>query len=241
VDVWLHTKDRWETYMMDDGTQAMIETRSLAQQVYGYLCDAIRSGKFTYGETLSTKHLAEELHVSMMPIREALKRLEMDGIVEIRPRSQCLFRIPTKKTILNALDLRELLEIYCVEANFATLDSTRLEPLRRLTTEMETVLYDESIDLKKYIALDWRFHLELCNLADNEFIDRSYRELNIHLNMYYIYHIGSTLNVEQTFKDHIDLVEALSNHDARAVDIIRKHLHDSRKNITSGAFFQKQG
>jgi DNA-binding GntR family transcriptional regulator len=40
----------------------------------------------------------------------------MDGVVEIRPRSMCLLRKPTKKTILSAIDVRELLEVYCVKA-----------------------------------------------------------------------------------------------------------------------------
>ncbi|MCK9288376.1 MAG: GntR family transcriptional regulator, partial [Sphaerochaetaceae bacterium] len=71
---------------------AIIEKRSLAEQVYHYLCDSIIGGRFNYGDTLSTKQLADELSVSMMPIREALKRLEVDGLVEIKPRSMCVLK-----------------------------------------------------------------------------------------------------------------------------------------------------
>lgn len=60
------------------------QKRSLTEQVYHYLCDSIIGGQFNYGDMFSTKQLAQELSVSMMPIREALKRLEVGGLVEIR-------------------------------------------------------------------------------------------------------------------------------------------------------------
>ena len=76
---------------------AVIDKRSLAEQVYQYLCDSIIGGRFNYGDTLSTKQLAKELDVSMMPIREALKRLEIDGLVEIDPEAcACSRRRPRK-------------------------------------------------------------------------------------------------------------------------------------------------
>ena len=217
-----------------------IEKRSLAEQVYLFLCNSISAGRFKYGETISTKNLALELNVSMMPIREALKRLEVEGVVEIRPRSLCLFRTPTKKTILSAIDVRELLEVYSVKTIYASVDKERISGLRRLVMAMSSALSEVPIDLKKYIRYDWQFHMELCTLADNEFVTKSYKELNIHLNMNYMYDIGIKPNVSQTFKDHIDLVEALESHSPEAVAIIEKHLKISRRNILSGTFFSQE-
>jgi DNA-binding GntR family transcriptional regulator len=222
---------------MDDKEFIAIERRSLAEQVYLHLCNSISSGKFKYGQTINTKKLTEELKVSMMPIREALKRLEMDGVVEIRPRSMCLLRKPTKKTILSAIDVRELLEVYCVKTIYSTIEEARLAELRKIIDSMREVMAKEPIDLKKYIRYDGQFHKALCDLVNNEFISKSYKELNIHLNMNYMYDIGIKPNVSQTFIDHIDLVEALATHSPAAVDIIDKHLRISRKNILSGEFF----
>ncbi len=225
---------------MDEKDNFAIEKRSLAEQVYLYLCNSISSGRFKYGETISTKRLAEELQVSMMPIREALKRLEMDGLIEIRPRSMCLFRTPTKKTILSAIAVRELLEVYCVKLAYPSVDGERLARLRELIGAMSAALAEDPINLKKYIKYDWQFHMGLCDLADNEFISKSYKELNLHMNMNYMYDIGIKPNVSQTFKDHIDLVDALASHSPTAVAIIEKHLRISRQNILSGEFFAAQ-
>jgi DNA-binding GntR family transcriptional regulator len=216
----------------------IIEKRSLAEQVYHYLCDSIIEGRFNYGDTLSTKQLAEELNVSMMPIREALKRLEVDGLVEIKPRSMCVLKTPTKKTILSAIAVRELLEVYSVKSVYKTIEPERLEPLRVLTESMAAALVEKPANLRKYIKFDWQFHSALCALSDNEFIIRSYKVLNLHLNMSYMYDIGIKPNYDQTFQDHIDLVEALKNHSPLAVEIIEKHLRISKKNILSGSFFE---
>ena len=225
---------------MEENENAIIEKRSLAEQVYIYLCNSISNGKFKYGETINTKRLAEELHISMMPVREALKRLEMDGVVEIKPRSMCLLRTPTREAILAVIAAREMLEVYSVKSIYSLVEDARLNALREIIYEMKAAISGEPIDLKKYIKYDWQFHKELCDLTGNEFVSKFYKELNIHLNMNYMYDIGIKPNVSQTFKDHIDLVDALAAHSPTSVEIIQKHLYISRKNILSGRFFAEQ-
>ena len=225
---------------MEESDNIIIEKRSLAEQVYLYLCNSISNGKLKYGETINTRRLAEELNISMMPVREALKRLETDGIVEIKPRSMCLLRTPTRETILDAIAAREMLEIYSVEAIYASIENPRLEVLRKIIEEMKTAISEDPIDLRKYIKHDWQFHKELCNLVGNQFVSKFYKELNIHLNMSYVYDIGIEPNVSQTFRDHIDLVDALAAHSSEAVKIIERHLRINRQNILSGRFFSSQ-
>lgn len=226
--------------MEEESDNIIIEKRSLAEQVYIYLCNSISNGKLKYGDTINTKRLAEELQISMMPVREALKRLEMEGVVEIRPRSMCLLRTPTQKEILDAIAAREMFEIYSVKSIYASIENERLDVLREIIGKMKAVITEEPVNLKKYIKYDWQFHKDLCGLANNQFVDKFYKELNIHLNMDYMYDIGITPNLSQTFKDHIDLVEALAAHSAGAVDIIERHLRISRQNILSGRFFAAQ-
>ena len=224
---------------MKEEQAPIIEKRSLAEQVYNYLCDSIIGGRFSYGETLSTKELAKELNVSMMPIREALKRLEFEGLVEIKPRSMCVLKTPTKQTILSAIAVRELLEVYSVKTVYQSIKPQRLGLLKEIIKAMEAALAQSPPDFRTYIRYDWHYHSELCSLCDNEFIIRSYKELNLHLNMSYMYDIGIKPNYTQTFQDHIDLIEALERNDYRAVEIIEKHLQISKKNILSGSFFHE--
>jgi len=130
--------------------------------------------------------------------------------------------------------------MYSVKSIYASIENERLDVLREIIGKMKAVITEEPVNLKKYIKYDWQFHKDLCGLANNQFVDKFYKELNIHLNMDYMYDIGITPNISQTFKDHIDLVEALAAHSAAAVDIIERHLRISRQNILSGRFFAAQ-
>ena len=110
---------------------------SLAEQAYRDLCNRIIEGSIDYGESLNIREIAARLRMSTMPVREALKRLEMEGVVTIKPRSVCRMRLPTRQSILSALEMRELLEIHCVETIYSTVDASRLRRLRRLIAVMK--------------------------------------------------------------------------------------------------------
>ena len=222
---------------MDGNNTGVIETRSLGEQVYRHLCNLIIEGRINYGETINSKQLAMDMSVSPMPVREALKRLAVEGLVVIKPRSMCTLRIPTRKSVLDAIAMRELLEVYCVRSAYAAVEPERLVTLREITSTMGELVAAGSLDVPRYIKFDGQFHMELCSLAENDFIYKSYREVSLHLNMNHMYNIGIVPDISRTFRDHTDLVEALAAHSPTAVDIIKSHLSRSRSNIMKGRLF----
>ena len=123
---------------MADNSETLtpIDTSSLVDKVYDYLLKRIIEGEIKYGETLSIKILAEELQVSTMPVREALKRLEYERIVEIKPRSSCQIRIPTKPEIHDIYNLREVLELFAIRRYKENPDASKLKELQEITEKM---------------------------------------------------------------------------------------------------------
>ena len=83
---------------------------SLSQKAYVQLRDKILSGEFPLGAALSRRGLAVELHMSFLPISEALQRLEREGLVESKPRVGTRVRIPSAEDIQERYILREALE-----------------------------------------------------------------------------------------------------------------------------------
>ena len=170
-------------------------------------------------------------------MREALKRLEMEGVVTIKPRSVCRMRLPTRQSILSALEMRELLEIHCVETIYSAVDASRLRKLRRLIAVMKGIAEGRRGRREwRYIAVDREFHTELCALAQNHYIDKSYRETSLHLNMRHIYNLSVPPDIRRTYREHAELVEALSRHSRQAVSIIKGHLARSRGHVLQGSF-----
>src|SRR5438477_88359 len=83
---------------------------SLAESAYAQIRDGILSGDFPLGESLSRRRLGERLGMSLIPVAEALQRLEREGLVESRARSGTRVRIPTTEEVRGHYIVREALE-----------------------------------------------------------------------------------------------------------------------------------
>ncbi len=213
---------------------------SLSDRVYEYLSNQIIDGNIKYGERLNIKEISEQLNVSTMPVRDALKKLEMENIVRIKPRSNCVVTVPTKKSILDAVEMREVLELHATNLIYRTIAENELHPIYEIVDEMKIMTEGtpSSDKINRYIYLDLLFHTELCNLAGNEYLKKFYREVNLHLNMTFIYRIGIPPDIHETFKDHKRIAETLSENSPESLDLLEAHLKRSRGHIVQGKLFQ---
>jgi DNA-binding GntR family transcriptional regulator len=212
------------------------QPKSLSDQIYQILSEQIISGEIQYGDRLNMKELAVKLNVSIMPIRDALKRLEMENVVVIKPRSTCHVRVPTKQMTLDAVEARRMLEVFAVREALPRIEDHDLEELRSIVHTM-TALVRPYTDgrpravIEQYITLDHRFHTALCSLPRNEYLSRFYRETSMHLNMSFRYGIGVCHGLEATFHDHCEILDGLARRSVRAVEVLDSHLKQSRTNI----------
>ncbi len=211
---------------------------SLVDRVYEYLLEHIITGAIRYGDTISIKRVAQQLSVSSMPVREALKRLEFEGVVDIKPRSACTVRVPSQKTILEVYALREALEVYALAACGGRCPPASLQRMQLIVERMRGLgaEKDPAEREKKAIALDREVHSEICALAGNDLLDAIYRQLSLRVNM--------TLMHEKTFRTmekdwaemHADVLTSLTTDPARAIEVLRGHFASAteiwRKNGT---------
>jgi len=83
---------------------------SLAEKAYHGIRDEILRGQLRPGTPLSRRRLARQLGMSVLPVTDALRRLEGDGLVESRPRAGTRVRVPSEKDVRELYELREALE-----------------------------------------------------------------------------------------------------------------------------------
>lgn len=198
---------------------------SLVDRVYEYLLDQIIGGAVRYGDTISIKGVANRLSVSSMPVREALKRLEVEGVVDIKPRSSCTVCVPSQKTILEVYALREALEVFALASCRRNCPPESLERMARVVEKMRALgkEKDPAVKETRAIALDREFHGEICGLAGNDLLNSVYRQLSLRVNM--------TLMHEKTFRTmekdwaemHADVLACLSADPQRAIELLRSH------------------
>jgi len=112
---------------------------SLTEHAYYSIRDRILRGELPFGAGLSRRVLAEELEISIVPVGDALQRLENDGLVESRPRVGTRVRIPTARAIRGHYILREALETQAARIFVETATAEEREEIQRLATELDAL------------------------------------------------------------------------------------------------------
>jgi len=210
----------------------MIDTRRLEDKAYEFLLNQIIEGEIQYGQVLDIKEIAEKLNTSVTPVREAIKRLHFEQIIDFKPRTNYQVKVPTKKQIQEIYNIRELLETYALSIGIETIDSEKLNHLKSLVEQMGRIQTGDSPAARKQIVeLDRLFHTELCALADNDYLNSIYRLLSLHVNMAFIH--GKVFDQERYYESHARIVQALENSKEEAVQSLHRHFREVKERLST--------
>src|SRR5438067_13052620 len=91
--------------------RASADSSSLASEAYNIVRQRILRGELALGQVISRRKLAAELGMSFLPVSEALLRLEVEGLLESRPRAGTRVRIPSRDDVRGHFIVREALEV----------------------------------------------------------------------------------------------------------------------------------
>lgn len=145
---------------------------------YRIISQKILDGEFPPGMKLSRRKMAEATGVSVIPVIEALKRLEDDRLVESKPQWGSFVTIPTLEKIKQSYQLREAIE--CQSARILSLSMTQEQKniLMEIATELDTVPYkeDTAIDSRNSHVL---FHTKLTDFTNNHLLVDTLRKINL--------------------------------------------------------------
>ncbi len=208
---------------VDLNTGSTNEAKSLVDRVYNHLLDRIITGAIRYGDTISIKKVAAELSVSSMPVREAVKRLEFEGVVTIKPRSACRVRVPSRQMILEVYQVREALEGFAVLQSRGRLDPAAVGRLRVIVEKMRLLTAEPSADEREHraIELDRKFHEEIIGLAGIGLLNSFSRQLSLHVNMTLMHEKTYHALEDEWAAMHAQIVDCLESDPPRAVELLR--------------------
>ncbi|BCJ86395.1 transcription regulator [Effusibacillus dendaii] len=117
---------------------------------------AIMRGEFAPGERLVQEELAEAMGVSRMPIREALRQLEKEGLIMFEPHKGAVVTSVTTEDIEEIYQLRAILEWLAIERSMPNLTEEDKKMLKQLTIDMERAVEDD--DIERFVELNDDFH-----------------------------------------------------------------------------------
>lgn len=107
-----------------------VETALLADQVYASLHEAILSGELPAGSRLRIRDIAEQVGTSVMPVREAIRRLEEAGLAERSPHKGAVVRTHSLEELIHVYEVRRILEVAAARAGAPLIDEAGLQGMR---------------------------------------------------------------------------------------------------------------
>jgi DNA-binding GntR family transcriptional regulator len=149
---------------------------SAAGRAYAYVKGEILSRRFAAHDLLSEGQLAEAVGVSRTPVREALLRLESEGLVRLLPKRGALVLPVTVDEMADVMETRRLVEIFAVRKMAARRPPAALAPaLDGHLRDMRVAMHAH--DVAAYVQADRGFHLAIVAATGNEIIASLYRSL----------------------------------------------------------------
>jgi DNA-binding GntR family transcriptional regulator len=191
-----------------------IEKKSLAQEVYFYLRNGILTGALAPGTRLLESQIAAEMKVSRAPVREALRSLEADRLIEFHVNQGSTVREMKPEEISEIYTAR-----YVIEGYLATLAATRATPedLKRLKkTTMQAVKAAESGNLEDTINADFETHRLIWEISGHKLFYDILLHLEIQIRLFMSLQAVLFTNLFDSVKEHQDIYTAIASKDPDA-------------------------
>jgi DNA-binding GntR family transcriptional regulator len=158
------------TDVLDDGfgfAPTKLQRRTLNDQVYLGLKEAIITGSLYPGRVLTIRELGSSFGVSMMPVREALSRLIAEKALELKPNRSVAVPMLTSDRFSQITKIRVLLEGMAARDSVLHLGDADITELEQLNSQMES---NSAFDPKKFLALNREFHFRIYAASKQDYL-----------------------------------------------------------------------
>jgi len=192
--------------------------------IYQKLLAAIENGELRPGDRLLETDLAQRFGVSRTPIREAIRRLETDGLVAHKPRVGAMIRVLAQQEIVELYEMRIVLEATAAQMAAKHASKAEIHTLKTLNAHMMQV----ATDPYKVAMLNRKFHGCIISAARNRFLAQSHNSLSHALVLLGKTTLESSERVKDVVSQHDAIVKALiSGQPETAAKLMRTHMEAS--------------
>lgn len=217
--------------MSSDNLQVnMDEFLPLRDVVFNTLRKAILTGELKPGERLMEIHLANRLGVSRTPIREAIRKLELEGLVTMIPRRGAEVAQITEKSMKDVLEVRRALDALCAELACERITEEEKQQLKEACAEFEkaTKTKDTTIIAKADVAL----HDIIVAATGNQRLVQLVNNLSEQMYRYRFEYIKDESQHERLIEEHRIIYESIMKKDSvAAAEAAKLHIDNQEKSV----------
>ena len=199
------------------------QSKTLQHQVYEFLHEKIVNGIIPPGQRIVEEKVSQETGVSRSPIREAIRRLNSEGLVSVSPRGGVRVYRPTFSDFKYLYECRLGLEPTAAYYAAIRMNGEQQNHLKNLVEEMDLVI--EKRDLEKLKNLSTQFHFFIVESSENPYLMKMMKQLNSLMSFYRNEVLNIPKRVEDGAQEHQAVWQAIQSRDGKAAEeLMRAHI-----------------
>jgi DNA-binding GntR family transcriptional regulator len=208
-------------------TTAQANSHNLHEAIFQKLRSLLVEGTIPPGSKLNERELAESLNVSRTPIREAIRRLAADGLVELITNRGAIAVQLSKTDVIHTFEVIAQLEAYSGELAAQNITDATLSELEALQYEMMASYARR--DLSSYYKLNLRIHSLINQAANNPVLSQLFSQVNARIEALRFRSNKDGIKWEKAVQEHQEMIDALKARDsARMRKVMIAHVHNKR-------------
>lgn len=212
------------------GGKRAIKRQSLPDVIASDIRERILNGDLAEGVTVRQEALAEEYSVSRMPVREALKRLDAEGLVQLTNNQGATVTKHSLDEIGEIFDLRILIEVDLFRRAIPVMTAAQIARCEKVLEAMETS-YDAD-DVVKWGALNYEYHSALYAPANRGLTNDVLQRINLQSDRYVRMHLSVMKQRDPARQEHRDLLDlARDGQVDKACALLTSHISQTKKNL----------
>lgn len=196
--------------------------------VYELLRKAILDGKIKPGERIVENDYAEMFHTSRTPIREALRKLEMEGFVEYLPRKGVIVKGFSLSDIIEIYEIRKSLECLAIRHVVAKISGQEIDQIRAIVREMEKANQEDNIE--QLVTICQQFHDTILHTSSMPRLTSMINTLQDYLERFKRVTLEKPKRRGNAIKEHQEIFRAIDQRDVnKAEELISQHIEASKR------------
>jgi DNA-binding GntR family transcriptional regulator len=217
-----------------------VDRVSVADAAYADLRDAIATGRIAAGTILSESRVAADLEISRTPVRQALRRLDLEGHIERDARGRPIVHALTGRELAEIFTVRELLEGFGARLAATRISDVELDQLSTIV-ELDWVAHRRG-DVVELARLNKEFHGVIMVASRNRALVEIVDELQWRVFGLSAFAVGTRDDSEHFVSEHARMLDLLRDGDASAVEsLVHRHLRAAHRVLGPGTAVAAHG
>lgn len=204
--------------------------KPLREVIFNTLREAIIVGELKPGERLMEVQLADKMGVSRTPVREAIRKLELDGLVEMLPRKGAHVADLSVKDIMDVLEVRSTLDGLASSLSASRITEDEVKELKHIQGQF--VNYVEKDNLQGSIKKDVEFHDIIYRSSRNDKLMQITSNLREQIQRFRVIYLKDYSSTRELIKEHAEICDAIAGRDPESARrAAQKHIKNQEDTI----------